>query len=360
MSIFGVKKIRAFGLDISDSSIKVAELNVRKGHLHSAVFADVPLPEKTIVNHMIVNEERLSASISKALKTAKSINSKFVVCAVPEAKSFVRLIRIPKMPESEIDSAIPFELEQNIPIPIDQVYIDWKILNVLPDQLEILVTASSKDYIDSLIVSLHTIKLLPVAMEIGSQATARALIGADTSNRNVLIVDIGAQQTSFIIVDHNNPLYTSSIPIAGNSFTESVARVLSMPWREAEKIKITRGLTSQSEQEQGVRQAILPILDNIIDEIKNVIRFFEEHSSQKFIDTILLAGGSSRVPGVMEYITTRINLGSGKTQLRVSQGNAWANVLSTSGSNMPLERQDALAYSTVIGLALKGSNYEAY
>src|SRR6185436_3683611 len=192
---------------ISDSSIKVADLNLRKGHLHSAVFADIPLMEKTIVNHAIVNEERLAGNIMRAIKTAKNINSKYVVCSVPEAKSFVRTVKLPKMPIEEIEGAIPFELEQDIPIPIDQVYIDWVILREFGDSLELLVTASSKDYIDALVNSLHSIKLRPIAMEIGSQATARALIGTETQNKSVLIVDIGAQQSSFIIVDQNIPLY---------------------------------------------------------------------------------------------------------------------------------------------------------
>ena len=360
MAIFGKKKIKAFGLDISDSSIKVAELNLSRGHLHSAVFADVPLLEKTIANHLIINEERLAGNILKAIKTAKNINTKYVVCAVPEAKSFVRIIHIPNMPHHEIETAIPYELEQDIPIPIDQVYLDWQILKENPDSLELLVTASSKDYIDSLVASLHMLKLKPVAMDIGSQATARALIGLDNAQKSVLIVDIGAQQTSFIIVDHSLPLYTSSIPVAGNAFTESVSRNLGVPLPDAEKIKVSRGLTAQAEKEEEVRQAILPILDSIIDETKNVIRFFEEHSeSHHLIDTILLCGGSSRVPGVIEYISTRINLGSARAQLRVLQGDPWASIVPNSSRTLPLGHEEALGYSTAIGLALRGLNYEA-
>src|SRR5687768_4481029 len=116
MPIFGKRKIKAFGLDISDSSIKVAELNLHRGRLHSAVFADVPLLDKTIANHLIINEERLAGNILKAIKTAKNINTKYVVCSVPEAKSFVRIIHIPHMQQSEIEGAIPYELEQDIPI----------------------------------------------------------------------------------------------------------------------------------------------------------------------------------------------------------------------------------------------------
>ncbi len=359
MAILGNKKIKAFGLDISDSSIKVAELNLHKGHISSAVFADVPLMDKTISNHLIVSEERLAGNIMKALNIAKNIKTKFVICSVPEAKSFVRVIHIPKMAPEEIETAIPYELEQDIPIPIDQVYLDWVILRELPDGLELLVTASSKDYIDSLIGALKSIKLRPVALEIGSQATARALIGKDDDKKSVLIVDIGAQQTSFIIVDQGVPLYTSSIPVAGNSFTESISRNLGITWAEAEKIKISRGLTSQSEGEEDIKQSVLPILDNIIDEIKNVIRFFEDHSdSHHLIDTIMLCGGSSRVPGVIDYISTRINLGSSKTTLRIVEGNPWSKMIISANQHMPIEREQALGYSTAIGLALRGHDYE--
>jgi len=361
MGIFIGKKIQAFGLDISDSSVKVAQLSTHNNHLQSAVFADVPLLDKVIVNHMIINEERLAGTIMKAIQTAKSIKTKYVVCSVPEAKSFVRLVNIPKMPLSEIEGAIPFELEQDIPIPVDQVYLDWQILGETSENLQLLVTASSKDYIDSLVDTLHSIKLIPVAMEIGAQATARALIGADQQSKSVLIVDIGAQQTSFIIVDQGAPLYTSSLPVAGNAFSDSIARSLNLPFPQADKLKLTTGLLMQTEQGESMRHAILPILDSIIDEIKNIIKFFEDHSqAHHTIQTILLCGGSSRVPGVMEYIGTRINLGSGKTQLSVNVGDPWSNIGAPAAKQpMPLTRDKVLGYSTVIGLSLRGVAYEA-
>ncbi len=360
MSLFGNKKITAFGLDISDSSIKVAELSLHKGHISSAVFADVPLQDKTITNHMIVSEQRLAGNIQKALTTAKNIKSKFVVCSIPEAKSFVRVISLPKMAPEEIEGAIPFELEQDIPIPIDQVYMDWFVLQEFPDKTEVLVTASSKDYIDSLISTLKSLKLRPVAFEIGSQATARALIGKDEEKKSVLIVDIGAQQTSFIIVDKGLPLYTSSVPIAGNSFSDSIARNMGIPRAEADKLKTTHGLTSNTEGEEKVRTAVLPILDNIIDETKNVIRFFEDHSETKsIIDTILCCGASSQIPGLIDYVSTRINLGSGKTTLQVGMGNPFTKMIPAHNHQLPLAAEKALGYSTAIGLALRGNDYEA-
>ena len=348
-------------MDISDSSIKVAQLNFQGQQVASASFADVALLDKTIVNHLIMNEQRLADNILKAVLAAKNIDGKYVVCSVPEAKSFIRLLQIPKMPEAEIDSAIPYELEQDIPIPVDQVYLDWQIINELPDKLELLVAASSKEYIDTLVETLHLAKLVPLAMEIGSQATARALIGKENLSKSVLVVDIGAQQTSFIIVDQGNLIYTSSVPIAGNAFTESIARNLGIPAAQAEKLKQPYGLLTETQQGINVRKAFLPVLDNVVDEIKNVIRFFEEHSvSHRTIETVVLCGGSSSVPGLMEYISARINVGLESGKLNVGLGNPWSNFSAGADhAEQPISGQGALQYSTAIGLALHGHDYES-
>ena len=361
MNLFASTKIHGFGLDISDSSIKVAQLNLENGQVSSAAFADVALLDKTIINHQILNEQRLAGNILKAVSAAKNIDGKYVVCSVPEGKSFIRILQIPKMPESEIDGAIPYELEQDIPIPVDQVYLDWQIINELPDKLELLVAASSKEYIDSLVETLRLAKLTPLAMEIGSQATARALIGPENLSKSVLVVDIGARQTSFTIVDQGNLQYTSSVPIAGNAFTESITRNLGISAGAAEKLKQPLGLLTETQQGINVRKAFLPILDNVVDEIKNVIRFFEEHSvSHRRIETVFLCGGSASVPGLVEYILARINLGSDKGKLNVTLGNQWANLSAGAGNaEVPIAGEGALRYATAIGLALHGLDYES-
>ena len=366
MSIFGNKKAKAFGLDISDTSIKVMQLEEERGHLKPAAFADVKLSDKVIVNHMIASEDRLADNIARAVSNAKHIGTEYVICSIPEAKSFVRTLELPKMPESELDGAIPFELEQDIPIPVDQVYLDWQIIKDLPasaggpEKLRLMVTAAPKDYVDALIQSLRQAHLVPRAMELESQATARALIGSEDMKRNVLIVDIATMQTSFIIVDSGVIQYTSSIPIAGNVFTESIARNLGLTSVLAENLKRSAGLVVDV-KEGNIRQAILPLLDNIVDEMKNVIKFFEEHELEhKTIDKILLCGGSSRMGGIVDYISGRMNLGAGVRSIPVNLGNPFVNIGSlTLKESITLSPLDALGFTTVVGLALRGALYEA-
>lgn len=359
MGIFGNHKLNAFGLDVSDSSIKVCQLLWDGGRIMPAAFADTAISEKIINNHIILNEQRLADSIRKAIADSK-IDSHYVVCSIMEAKSFVRTLKIPKMPEKEIDGAIPYELEADIPIPIDQVYLDWQLIAETPDGLELLVMASPKDYVDSLINSLKLARLTPLALELAATATARAMIGLEEKNSNALIVDIGGQQTNFIIVQKGIIVYTSSIPIAGHAFTQNIAKTLGVSVQQAEKLKLSSGLTSEN-KDSNLRPGILPILDNIVDEIKNVLRFFEEHVGQgKQIDSIFVCGGSARIPGVVDYISARMNLGSTQKTTKVRSGNPWVNVSGYEPtSSTLLKPNEGLSYTASIGLALRGVGYES-
>lgn len=359
-NIFPDKKIRAFGLDISDASIKTMQLAPTKEGFEPLAFSEIAIPSTLIMNHMIAKPEKLAESIKRAVDMARKIDTKYVVANVPEAKSFVRMLKIPVMSEAEIEGAIPWELEQDIPVPVDQVYLDWQLIGKDAQSMNVLVTATPKDYVDSLVDTLKLAGLKPVAFELESQATARALVSGDDANAAVLILDMSVMQTSFIIVINNGVLeYTSSIPFAGNAFTESIARSLGVSSGEAEKIKREVGLLDENKKE-SVRQAILPILDNIIDEIKNVSKFYEEHdTSKKKISRIYLCGGTAKLAGLADYISVRLNLGAENGEARVALGNPWTNLGNfRPGKDYAISSEQSLEYATAIGLALRGVQYE--
>lgn len=359
MGLFPNKKIKAFGLDISDTSVKVMELVGDKGNFKPTAFADVLLPDKVISNNMIINQQKLADTIMMALSAAGHVESKFAICSIPEAKSFVRNLQLPKMEESEIDGAIYYELEQDIPIPVNQVYLDWQIIRQGPDKLDLLVTASPKIYVDALSSSLRLAKITPIAMELESQATARALIGPADLTKNVLIVDLATKQTSFIIVKLGVIQYTSSMPLAGKALTESIARNFNIPIDAAEKLKQAAGLIAEVDG-ANLLPAIAPILDRIIDEIKNIMRFFNEHDqNHKSIDTIILCGGTVKLAGLVEYVSHHINSAGTSVSsagATVNKDNPLMNIIKNSIGLAPL---DALGFTTVAGLALRGVTHEA-
>jgi type IV pilus assembly protein PilM len=223
------------------------------------------------------------------------------------------------------------------------------------DKFEILVTATPKDYVDALIATLRAAHLRPVALELESQSTARALVAPDDAKQVVLILDMSASVTNLIIVNNGILEYTSSIPLAGNTLTEAIAGALSVPAPEAEKLKKELGLLTETKR-GNIRQAILPVLDNIVDEIKNVVKFHDEHSSDhKPIAKVLLCGGSAKLLGVADYISARLNLGAGKPLGRIALADPLVNLkLGNIKEPQLLSKEQALSLSTVIGLALRG------
>lgn len=358
-NLFNDKKISGFGLDLSDSSIKIMQLERKnsmflpRAHFHGPVAKDV------ISNHQIAQQDKLVEIIRYAISAARNVNCKYVVASIPETKSFVRLLSVPKMDQTEIADALPWELEQDIPVPIDQVYMDWQMVKETEDKYEVLVTATPRDYADALIDTLKTAGLTPVALELESQATARALIRSSDTAGAALLVDISAAMTSFIIVARGSILqYTSSIPIGGNAFTESIATSLGVSNAEAEKMKREKGLLSETKK-GNIRQALLPILDNIVDEIKSVVRFYEDHSTvDQMIGKVLLSGGGSKLSGIADYVSARLNLGADKPLGRVLLGDPAINLVGDTAAKQPIVKEDLLSYSTAIGLALRGIDYE--
>ncbi len=357
--LFSDKKIKAFGLDISDVSIKAMQLDPKKDGFFPSAYASIGIAPNIITNHVIAKEDKLAEAITRAIAQARHINTKYVVANVPEAKSFVRILNINVAKESELDAAIPWELEQDIPVPIDQVYLDWQLIKQDKEHFTVLVTATPRDYVDSLVDVLKMAGLKPVALELESQATARALVRHTELNEAVLILDMSVMQTSFIIVNNGILEYTSSIPVAGNAFTESIARSLGVSTAEAEKIKRDSGLLADSKK-GNIRQAMLPILDNIVDEIKNVARFYEEHGGmEKPISKIYLCGGTAKLSGMVDYISARLNLGAGKPLGPVTVGNNFVNICSKEQeAGLPIKNEEALEYTTAVGLALRGASYE--
>jgi type IV pilus assembly protein PilM len=356
--LFGPKKVRALGIDISELSVKIMQLTPQKGGFWPSAYSTLELPASIISSHTILKEEKLADYIIRAVKLAKNVNTNYVVASVPEAKSFVRILKMPKMAEEEIEGAIPWELEQDIPIPIEQVYMDWRIVREEADSNHIMVMATPKDYVDSLITTLKMAKLRPVALELESQATARALIGVEDSNEAVLLLDMSSSFTSFVIVSGQGSLeYTSSIPFGGSHLTESIATNLGITPKEAEKIKRDNGLLADSKKGNG-RQAMLPILDNVVTEIRNVVKFHQDHSNlSKAVNKVVLCGGAANLKGMADYITARLNLGAGKPIDHIILGDPWVNVLAQDmAAKIPVTKEESLSYASSIGLALRGAN----
>lgn len=363
MSLFQKKIInffpRPFGLDLSDLSVKGVWIEEEGGKHVFRSYASVSFPNGAVMDGEIRDEEAVVAAIRKLSLLGKPgrIKTKKVVCSLPETKAFLRIITLPHIPESEVGEAIKWEIEANIPLSLDQVYYDWQVLNdeLFHDQAKektfVLVVAVARNVVDTFYDVVERAGFEVVGMETEAVAQARSLLsGSENYQKTTLIVDIGDRRTSFFVCLGNIPCFTSSVPISSQAVTDAISKEMRIPFEAAEKIKLSQGIGSFTDENQ-VFHAAQPILDNLVEEMGRSIEFYLgnlRYSSS--VDSIVLCGGGANMKGLIPYLTWKL----GK---KVELGDPWVNV--RMGDDIPpIDRNHSVQYSTAIGLAIP--NIEEY
>jgi len=352
----------AFGLDISDSSIKVAQL-VKKGkRLELKAFNRYPLPEGVIVGGEIKNQTRLAEMIKKALNSTKGekIKTEYAVCSLPEQHAFVKVINFPKMASAEIRQAIKWEAEANIPFSLDEVYLGWQVISPWHNggHVDVLVSAVPRKLVDNYLETMREAGVEPVVFEVESAATARSLIESEKVANPHLIIDLGFDRTSFIIFSGDSICFTNSTSMVSNkSMLEDISKKLNIDFKKAQSLKFGIGL-GKTEEEKEIFNALLPSLTKLVDKIKECITFQQEHGDKdngcSQIGEIVLCGGGANLKGLPEYLFSRL-------KIPVVPGNPWVNILPRKNKKIKLGKtplipyEESLAYSTVLGLALRGA-----
>jgi type IV pilus assembly protein PilM len=345
-----------FGLDLSDLSIKLVKFEKEGKGEELVSYGTVQLPSGAISDGEIKEKARVVEAIEKLVKIAgpKKIKTKKVICSIPETKAFLRIVSIPKMSEEEIGEAVKWEIEANIPLALEQVYYDWQIvteaLQIEKNKINLLVVAVSRVIVDEIIVVVEEAGLNVVGLEIESISQARSLLDEHDGDKTVLIVDIGDRRTSFSIAKEGVLCFTSSVPLSGQSLTDTIAKGLNIPFKEAEAIKFNYGIGSDFKND-ALFQLTRPILENFSQEIEKSIDFYLTGLGySNSVDKIIICGGGANTKGIIPYLSKSLGR-------EIELGNPWANV--NFGKKLPLiEKTQAVQYSTAIGLALRGIQYE--
>ena len=360
-----------FGLDISDFSLKIAKIKKGKEFLELESFGEIKVAPGIIKKGEIRKQDELTTIIKKAILEVKGekIKTKYVICSLPEEKAFLQIVKMPKMSKQDLASAILYEAENHIPLPIEKVYLDFQVVSLADnsEEMEVLIAALPRKSVDPYISCLKKAGLQPLCLEVESLAIARALIKNKTSDRTILLIDLGLTKTGFIIFSGNCVRFSTFIPVSSQSFTKIITKALKVEEKEAEKLKIKHGLEgkihftikgnkAEKKIEQGrVFEALVPALTDLLQQIKNYIVYYKTHPSfkhfsnnHKEIEKILLCGGGANLKGLPELLSIEL-------KIPVELGKPLINISSNAKKKIPkafLEK--ALAYTTAIGLALRG------
>lgn len=369
-----ILKPPAFGLDISDITVKFCKAIEHKGSLLLDAFGEIDIPEGIIIGGEVLKPEELIRILKEKLHTqgGKQIRDRYCIASLPEEKSFVRVIDLPELKEADAEKAIRWEVEGVIPLPGDQITFDYEPLQVEskakggakvvsvqeiergaqgPKQSRsVLLTAFPKEFVETYERVLREAGYIPLALELESQAISRALIPDASHQKPIIIVDIGATRTSFIIFAGGSLVFTKSITTGGRDFEVAISKSLGIPIEEARKVKIEAGL-NKNFREGKVFEALSPHILAMTNELDQQITFYENHPARQGdslgeIHEILLCGGDANLIGLEKFIATAVRK---ETVL----GDPFCNFQFREGAVPPIPKAKALKYTTAIGLALR-------
>ena len=340
------------GLDVGSSTIKAVELNHRSksGNFELSRLGVAPVPAEAIVQGAFLNASAITDAIREAVDNGK-IKTKNVAAAVSGHSVIVKKVSLPNMTREELDEQIRWEAEQYIPFDVNEVNLDFEILEggASEGQMEVLLVAAKKDLIDDYVQVITEAGLVPVAIDVAAFAVENAFeTNYDFSpSETIALVNIGAQVVNINILSGGVPCFTRDITTAGNQFTEEIQKALSISFDEAERIKLGgRGSDSQDVVPQEVEAAIQAVTETVIGEISRSLDFFGATSADNRIEKVYLSGGASRASGFVDAFRDR-------TGLPVELLNPLSRMLPSTRFDPEFLEDMAPSLSVGVGLALR-------
>jgi len=295
-----------------------------------------------------LTDDRDFAGISQVIRKLHSeagVSDRNVAISIPEQLVFTRTIKLPLLTDQEVESAVKWESEQYIPIPLNEAMVQHMILErretASPPEVIVLLVAAPRIVVDKYIKVVQGAGLNVVSVETELLALSRSL---GPSDKSVLLVDIGATSTDIAVCKKGLLSFSRSIPIAGEAFTRAVSQALGVAPMQAEEYKKAYGLGAK-ELEGKIKGALDPVLRMVTDEIKKAIHYYQTDEKGEMPTAVIITGGTS---GMREIISVLSDL----LGLEVLIGNPFSK-LAIDPETLKRLVPYAPLYSVAVGLALR-------
>jgi type IV pilus assembly protein PilM len=298
------------GLDIGSSAVKAVELKPSGKGYRVAAFGAEPIPPDSIVDGAIIDGAAVADAIRRVFDS-KAFKTKEVAASLSGNAVIVKKISLPIMTAAELDESIYWEAEQYIPFDIQDVNLDYQILEGESaggngkGTMEVLLVAAKKEKIADYTGVIAQAGRTPVVVDVDAFALQNAFelnYGYD-AGPVVVLLNAGASAININVIANGQSVFTRDISLGGNAYTEAVQRELNLPFESAELLK--KGYPVDGATFEDVVPVLRAMTENVLLEVQKTFDFFKATASTDHIDRIMLSGGASRVEGFGEALQER-------------------------------------------------------
>ena len=323
--VFNLFKSKSkLGIDIGTSSIKVVELSLEGGRWKLENYGTYELHgiegmADTAKTVMDLSDAEIAQAIKNILQSS-GMKSRDGVAAISSFSTFATVIEMPYISEEDLAKTIPFEARKYIPVPLDQVVLDWSIIGVVGAKgesvplpavptapgtsvtVEVFLAAVPKDETARYQRIMKAAGVNLLALELENSSLVRALLGNDLSATAIL--NVGGRSSSILVVSKGYERVSHNYEIGGYEMTKAIAAALGIGPDQAEGLKRKYGLIDNPENR--ARAAMMPLVDMMLFETKKTIEPFEQSWGAN-ISRLVLVGGLANMPGLSQYVKQRIS-----------------------------------------------------
>lgn len=325
------------GLDVGSTSVRAAELRLGGGGPSVDRVAQVPLPPDAVENGEIRDVEAV-ADAFRELWRRGGFRSREVTMGVGNQRVVVREVTLPSIPEKELRQSLPFQVQELIPIPVDNAVLDFDILEEFEEDgrkmVRLMVVAAQRDMVEQHLQAAGSAKLQPIGMDLVPFAIVRAVgeyegLGLDEADAGgEAVVDVGADVTNICVHERGLPRFVRILPSGGNDVTSQVAEALDLSAEQAEILKRGGSLNGGTPPSEEARRTLEQRVNALVDEIRSSLDFYRAQTPGAQISRVLVSGGGSKMPGFVDLIGQRMGTPThrghafSKVDVRVALGQA--------------------------------------
>lgn len=304
-------------IDLGTNFIKVAEGKYQKDKLSLNKVVQIPTPEGCIADGKIINAQAIIDVLSFLIKE-NSIRAKDVIFTTNSSSIINRDILIPVVQEEEMETVIRYEIQQYLPINLDDYIIQFIVLDEIVDdtgaKLKINVTSFPERMANTYYNVVNALELNPYVLDVTYNSINKlANYSKYTSNNGQIIggtvafVDMGATSINVAIFKNGKLDFTRMIKSGGDNIDYALSQSLNMSIKSTESLKIKDGDLLRNSEEDILNLNIRKSVDDILEELERILQFYSNKSNTT-IDKIYIYGGTSNLKNIELYIKNKLNI----------------------------------------------------
>ena len=295
-------------LDLGSYTLKAVQAS-KSNPIQVTRTVEVFNPTGTVIPSGEADSEKLAQLIGTLFQD-HSLSKQDVRLALPESAVSTKIITIPMLTDAELASAINWQAEQHIPIPLDELSLEYQVISrpakkEKDAQMQVLLVGARKNIVESYLNVFLEAGVEPTLLETSVLSNFRGM-SFTPEDPTSLVVHMGASTTEMFIVHEGQLQFVYTYASGGQVLTRAIEQSVQLDPKQAEQYKRTYGIDPQHLNGK-LREVLLPILKLLTLEMQKTVQFFISQKQVPAVKRVVLSGGGSQMPGLAQFITEQLN-----------------------------------------------------